>query len=400
MGKGLKGSHVVASELSDSSYALDDAALAAAMATLLRAPPKNFVVIKQEWAAIRIQTAFRAFLARRALRALRAVVRIQAIYRGRQVRRQAAITLRCMQALVRAQARVRAQSVRTSSEGQDIQNLFAEHSDQVDPSRQAEQRWCASPGTLQEVRTKLQMRQEALIKRERAMAYSLSQQQSRSSASPNSRKYKSAQSLRHLDESSSGWSWLDRWMATKPWESRLMEETHGRQSETTVFSQKSQDHCVSNHSCFSEHDLVRVRRNNITTKVCAKPPSSYQITGSSSDPISESLYGESTTSASTSASLTPVSKALIVERGEESKVYKPSYMNLTESAKAKQACRYSYHDMQRQLTEELQFCNKSMALCSGDTRSISGSIQSINFSKDLYPPLQLEGQVQVRNQLH
>ncbi|KAI6690163.1 hypothetical protein NL676_026991 [Syzygium grande] len=272
MAKVLKGSHMAASEPSDSSHALDGAALAAAMATLLRAPPKNFVVIKQEWAAIRIQTAFRAFLARRALRALRAVVRIQAIFRGRQVRKQAAITLRCMQALVRAQARVRAQSVRTSSEGQDVQNLFGEHSDQADPSKQAEQRWCASPGTLQEVRAKLQMRQEGIIKRERAMAYSIYQQQSRSSASPNSRKYKSTQSLGHSDKSSSGWSWLDRWMAAKPWENR-------------------------------------VRRNNMTTKVCAKPPSSGQITGSSSDPISESLYGESTTSASTSASLTPVSKA-------------------------------------------------------------------------------------------
>lgn len=179
-----------------------------------------------------------------------------------------------------------------------------------------------------------------------------------------------------------------------------MEETHSRQSETTAFSRKSQDHHVSNHSCSSEHDLVRVRRNNMTTKVSAKPPSSGQITGSSSDPISESLYSESTTSASTSASLTPVSKVLMVERGEETKVYKPSYMNLTESAKAKQACRYSYHDMQRQLMEELQFCNKSMALWSGDTRSISGSIQSINFSKDLYPPIQLERQDRVRNQLY
>ncbi|KAL3735987.1 hypothetical protein ACJRO7_025011 [Eucalyptus globulus] len=402
MVKGLKGGHRAASELSDSSYALDDAALAAAMATLLRAPPKNFVVIKQEWAAIRIQTAFRAFLARRALRALRAVVRIQAIFRGRQVRKQAAITLRCMQALVRAQARARAQSVRTSLEGQDVQNLFGDHSDQADPSKQAEQRWCASPGTLQDVRTKLQMRQEGIIKRERAMSYSLSQQQLRSSASPNSRKYKPAESLGHnrLDKSSSGWSWLDRWMAAKPWENRLMEETHSRQSETTAFSRKSQDHHVSNHSCSSEHDLVRVRRNNMTTKVCAKPPTSGQITGSSSDPISESLYGDSTTSASTSASLTPVSKVLMVERGEETKVYKPGYMNLTESAKAKQACRYSYHDMQRQLMEELQYCNKSMALCSGDTRSISGSIQSMNFSRDLYPPIQFERQDKVSNQLH
>jgi predicted deacetylase len=32
------------------------------MATVVRAPPKDFRVVRQEWAAIRIQTAFRGFL--------------------------------------------------------------------------------------------------------------------------------------------------------------------------------------------------------------------------------------------------------------------------------------------------------------------------------------------------
>jgi len=34
----------------------------AAVATVVRAPPKDFKLLKQEWAATRIQTAFRAFL--------------------------------------------------------------------------------------------------------------------------------------------------------------------------------------------------------------------------------------------------------------------------------------------------------------------------------------------------
>uniref|UniRef100_A0A0E0KZC4 DUF4005 domain-containing protein n=1 Tax=Oryza punctata TaxID=4537 RepID=A0A0E0KZC4_ORYPU len=59
-------------------------------------------------AAVRIQTAFRGFLAKKALRALKALVKLQALVRGYLVRRQAAATLQSMKALIRAQATVRA----------------------------------------------------------------------------------------------------------------------------------------------------------------------------------------------------------------------------------------------------------------------------------------------------
>lgn len=39
-----------------------------------------------------------------------------------------------------------------------------------------QQGWCDSPGTVSEVRAKLHMRQRGNIKRDRAIAYSLSQQ--------------------------------------------------------------------------------------------------------------------------------------------------------------------------------------------------------------------------------
>lgn len=63
---------------------------------------------REEYAAIRIQAAFRGHLARQALRALKGVVKLQAVVRGFCVRRQARISLQCMQTLVRLQARVRA----------------------------------------------------------------------------------------------------------------------------------------------------------------------------------------------------------------------------------------------------------------------------------------------------
>ncbi|XLT43548.1 hypothetical protein HN873_036152, partial [Arachis hypogaea] len=74
--------------------------------------------------------------------ALRAVVRLQTIFRGRLVRKQAAVTLRCMQALVRVQARVRAGNVRNSPEGKAVQTLLDQYRNQVDPIKEAETSIC------------------------------------------------------------------------------------------------------------------------------------------------------------------------------------------------------------------------------------------------------------------
>ncbi|TVU01486.1 hypothetical protein EJB05_53063 [Eragrostis curvula] len=63
-------------------------------------------------AAIKIQSAFRSYLARKALCALRGMVKLQAMVRGQLVRRQANTTLRRMQALVDAQRRARDERLR------------------------------------------------------------------------------------------------------------------------------------------------------------------------------------------------------------------------------------------------------------------------------------------------
>ncbi|KAB1224931.1 Protein IQ-DOMAIN 14 [Morella rubra] len=59
-----------------------------------------------EFAATKIQTAFRGYLARKALQALKGIVRLQAIIRGRAVRRQAISTLKCLQSIVNIQSQV------------------------------------------------------------------------------------------------------------------------------------------------------------------------------------------------------------------------------------------------------------------------------------------------------
>lgn len=69
---------------------------------------------RERWAAMKIQTVFKGYLARKALRALKGLVKLQALVRGYLVRKRAAATLHSMQALFRAQTSVRSQRARRS----------------------------------------------------------------------------------------------------------------------------------------------------------------------------------------------------------------------------------------------------------------------------------------------
>ncbi|XP_058745365.1 protein IQ-domain 26 isoform X2 [Vicia villosa] len=96
-----------------------DAAVAAAQAAvavvrLTSGRGTLFSGSREKWGAVKIQTFFRGYLARKALRALKGLVKIQALVRGYLVRKRAAATLHSMQALIRAQTSVRTQRARRS----------------------------------------------------------------------------------------------------------------------------------------------------------------------------------------------------------------------------------------------------------------------------------------------
>lgn len=165
-------------------------------------------------------------------------------------------------------------------------------------------------------------------------------------------------------------NWLERWMATKPWESRLMEEF-----------QRDEGNISGSFSTSS--DSTRARRHNLSTRTPSKVPMSCQILRSSSDPCSDSMYNDETTtsnSSTTTSETTPESK--------------PSYMSLTRSTKAKQRpCAYgsnsnsNAHSLQRHSVEDLPLRRKPSPLSKGNARrSADVDLYSVDLCKDLYPP--------------
>ncbi|KAI5587544.1 hypothetical protein BDE02_05G040300 [Populus trichocarpa] len=87
----------------------------------------------EDAAATRIQAVFRSYLARKALCALRGLVKLQALVRGHQVRKQTAATLQRMHTLMTIQARTRCQRAQMARESQiSVKSRSSRHREAVD----------------------------------------------------------------------------------------------------------------------------------------------------------------------------------------------------------------------------------------------------------------------------
>ncbi|XP_020578182.1 protein IQ-DOMAIN 1-like [Phalaenopsis equestris] len=165
----------------------------------------NFTGDSREVAAIKIQTAFRGYQARRALRALKGLIRLKTLINGNGAKRQAEMTLRCMQMLAKIQSQIRSRRIRLIEGNQTLQRQLLLKQERELEKMHISEEWDDSMQSKEQIEASLLSKQEALMRRERALAYAFSHQWKSPSRQGNP-------NFMDGNNPQWGWSWLELWM--------------------------------------------------------------------------------------------------------------------------------------------------------------------------------------------
>ncbi|GAV78769.1 hypothetical protein CFOL_v3_22234 [Cephalotus follicularis] len=169
----------------------------------------------EDLAAIRIQTAFRAYVARKVLRRLKGIVRLQILTQNLSIKKQPATTLSYLHSWSKMQTEIRARRIFMVTEGRIKQKKLENQLKLEGKLHDLEVEWSSGAETMDKTLARIHNREAAAVKRERTMAYAFSHQWR---ANCN---HKHGPDDKELSKANWGWSWKDRWIAARPWESRV-----------------------------------------------------------------------------------------------------------------------------------------------------------------------------------
>ncbi|QHN82154.1 hypothetical protein S245_070415 [Arachis hypogaea] len=163
----------------------------------------------QHAAASKIQAVYRGYMARRSFRALKGLVRLQGVVRGQNVKRQTVNAMKHMQLLVRVQSQIQSRRIQMLENQARYQAELRNDKDvasTLGKLTSENEEWDDSLLTKEEIEARLQRKVEAIIKRERAMAFAYSHQLWKST--PKS----SSTPVTDLRSGPWWWNWLERQM--------------------------------------------------------------------------------------------------------------------------------------------------------------------------------------------
>ncbi|KAK1382198.1 Protein IQ-DOMAIN 1 [Heracleum sosnowskyi] len=179
----------------------------------------------EDLAATRIQSAFRAYRARKTRRQLKGTVNLRAVTLGSSSKKQASVTLKYLHTWSRLQTEIRARRASMTVEARIKQRKVESQLKLETKLHDLEVEWSNGTETMEEVLARIHLREEAAVKRERAMAYAFSHQW-RASSNPALGNYE-------LGKAIWGWSWMERWVAARPWESRALVQSNPKKATSS-----------------------------------------------------------------------------------------------------------------------------------------------------------------------
>ncbi|KAJ8538542.1 hypothetical protein K7X08_027763 [Anisodus acutangulus] len=196
--------------------------------------------------ATKIQAAYRGYMARRSFRALRGLVRLQGVVRSSNVQKQTANAMKQMQLLVRVQTQIQSRRIQMLENqalqhrnDKEIESSMSKWTQLCEAGNQ--DNWDDSLLAKEEVEARLRKKVEAVIKRERAMAYAYSHQLWKNDK-------KSA-----LDMGANGFPWWWNWLE------RQLPSGNANKSQSDVKDMK-----LTPPRAISEHKPSPTPLNNIT----------------------------------------------------------------------------------------------------------------------------------------